>query len=193
MSNKMAPDEAAVRGYPIGEPIGVPASPVGADSPGRPIQRIIVAVDGSPASLDALRWAAQQAELTGATIEAVTCWEIPIGLGIEFPLPDTNWAAEAGSVLHAAIERAIPGSRGAVIGAVLHGPAQQALTAAAVGRDLLVVGSRGHGSVSSAVLGSVSEYVAAHAPCPVVIIRHTGDHQPSGLRHSVAGGQPTHR
>ncbi|MGS0687217.1 universal stress protein [Nakamurella sp. GG22] len=150
-------------------------------------------MDGSPASLDALRWAARQAELTGATLEAVTCWEIPIGLGIEFPLPDTNWAAEAGTVLHSSIQRAIPDSRAAVIGAVLHGPAQQALTAAAADGDLLVVGSRGHGSVSSAVLGSVSAYVATHAPCPVVIIRHTGDQEQSGLRHSVAGGQPAHR
>jgi hypothetical protein len=37
--------------------------------------------------------------------------------------------------------------------------------------DLLVVGSRGHGGIFGALLGSVSQYLAAHAACPVVVIK----------------------
>jgi nucleotide-binding universal stress UspA family protein len=39
--------------------------------------RIVVGLDGSPSSLDALRWAVQQAKLTGGIIDAVTAWQIP--------------------------------------------------------------------------------------------------------------------
>jgi nucleotide-binding universal stress UspA family protein len=193
MTNTMAPNEAGVHGNVSDNPVRASSSPGGgAGGSGRPIQRIVVAVDGSPASLDALRWAAQLADVTGASIEAVTCWQIPIGLGIEFPLPDTDWAAEAGTVLHSSIRLAIPDTRVPVIGLVLRGPAQQALTAAAEGRHLLVVGSRGHGSVSTSLLGSVSEFVATHSPCPVVIVRHAGEHEGAGQKGSVVGGQPAH-
>ena len=134
--------------------------------------RIVVAVDGSPASVDALAWARGQAELTGADVDAVTCWELPIGYGIEFPLPETDWAANAQRVLDIAIEQVISAGGPTITGRVLRGPAAEALVTAATDADLLVVGSRGHGAMAGMVLGSVSEYVAAHAPCPVVVIRH---------------------
>jgi nucleotide-binding universal stress UspA family protein len=40
--------------------------------------------------------------------------------------------------------------------------------------DVLVIGSRGHGRIKRALLGSVSSYVAHNAPCPVMIIRAEG-------------------
>jgi nucleotide-binding universal stress UspA family protein len=46
-----------------------------------------------------------------------------------------------------------------------------ALLAAADGADLLVVGSRGHGTFAEAMLGSVGQYCVHHAQCPVLIIR----------------------
>jgi len=45
------------------------------------------------------------------------------------------------------------------------------LLEAANGADMLVVGSRGHGGFTEALLGSVSQHCVHHAPCPVVIIR----------------------
>jgi nucleotide-binding universal stress UspA family protein len=54
---------------------------------------------------------------------------------------------------------------------VVEGPAATALIEAAKGAELLVVGSRGHGGFTGLLLGSVSDQVANHAPCPVVIVR----------------------
>jgi len=55
---------------------------------------------------------------------------------------------------------------------VVEGHASQVLTETAEGADLLVVGSRGHGGFTGLLLGSVSEHVVTHAPCPVVVVRH---------------------
>lgn len=49
--------------------------------------------------------------------------------------------------------------------------AAAALISAAEGADVLVVGSRGHGGFARLVLGSVSEQLAHHAPCPLTIVR----------------------
>ena len=60
----------------------------------------------------------------------------------------------------------------------------EVLVAAAQGAALLVVGSRGHMALSDRLLGTVSEHVAARAPCPVVVVRHVPD--------PIALGQRTH-
>ena len=54
---------------------------------------------------------------------------------------------------------------------VVEGRAGQALVDAAEGADLLVVGCRGHGDPTEAMLGSVGQFCAHYAPCPVVIMR----------------------
>jgi len=63
------------------------------------------------------------------------------------------------------------GSNVQVSAQVREGDAAQILIAAAAGADLLVVGSRGHGGFTEALLGSVSQHCVHHAPCPVVIVR----------------------
>jgi nucleotide-binding universal stress UspA family protein len=54
---------------------------------------------------------------------------------------------------------------------VVEGNPAQALLDLAKGADLVVVGSRGHGGFTGALLGSVSQHVVHHAPCPVVVVR----------------------
>ena len=44
--------------------------------------RIVAGVDGSPSSLEALRWAVRQAELTGSTVDAVMAWQPPAASGL---------------------------------------------------------------------------------------------------------------
>jgi nucleotide-binding universal stress UspA family protein len=135
--------------------------------------RIVVGIDGSPASAAALDWAAHQAELTGATVEAVTTWKWPTSYGMAVPLPnDYNPADDAGKVLEgavAAVRSAHPGLT--VTTVATEGPAAPALLEAATGATLLVIGTRGHGELAGMLLGSVSEYCVAHAKCPVVVVR----------------------
>jgi nucleotide-binding universal stress UspA family protein len=54
----------------------------------------------------------------------------------------------------------------------VEGHAAEALLNAVTGADLLVVGGRGHGGFTGALLGSVSYHVVSHARCPVVVVPH---------------------
>lgn len=139
-------------------------------------QRIVVGVDGSPASKAALAWAVQQAELTDGTIEAVIAWQYPIAFAASYApigsLSETDFAATAEQVLGRAISETVDSSSPVKVSAtVRQGNAAQLLLDAARSADLLVVGSRGHGGFTEALLGSVSQHCVHHAACPVVIIR----------------------
>jgi nucleotide-binding universal stress UspA family protein len=57
-----------------------------------------------------------------------------------------------------------------VSGVLLDGDAATELAAVSAGLDLLVLGSRGYGSVRSALLGSVSRALVRSAACPVVVV-----------------------
>jgi nucleotide-binding universal stress UspA family protein len=145
------------------------------EQPARP--RIVAGVDGSPSSLSALRWAIRQAGLTGATVDAVTAWHYPAAAG-GYGWAQAGLAAGFGfkelaeEVLAAAISQACdPGSDVCVRPRVIAGSPAGVLLDAADGADLLVVGSRGHGGFTEALLGSVSQHCVHHAPCPVVIVR----------------------
>ena len=140
-------------------------------------RRIIAAVDGSPSSMSALRWAIRQATLTGATVDAVMAWHYPAAAsgygwaptGMEGSF---DFKVNAEEVLADAISSAAdPGSGIPVHPFVVEGIPAQVLLDAADGADLLVVGSRGHGGFTEALLGSVSQHCVHHAHCPVVVIR----------------------
>ena len=135
--------------------------------------RIIVGVDGSPASVDTLRWAARQAQLTGGTLEAIISWEYPPQYGSEYVyMEDVNWADLARTTLEAAVTDAAIGDPSTCTLTVTEGHPAQVLEMASSEADLLVIGSRGRGGFTGLLLGSVSEHVIAHADCPVVVIRH---------------------
>jgi nucleotide-binding universal stress UspA family protein len=53
----------------------------------------------------------------------------------------------------------------------VHRPPAQAVMQAAVGADLLVMGARGRGGFAGLLLGSVSDQLVHHAPCPVTVVR----------------------
>ncbi|MDQ2739028.1 MAG: universal stress protein [Actinomycetota bacterium] len=135
--------------------------------------RIVVGVDGSPESLEAIRWSARQAELTGCQLEAVIAWDFPTPSPFEFGAEGRNidWAQNARTVLDAAVTRILPPGT-AITSSVIQGHPAEVLVSAAAGAQLLVVGSRGHGGFAGMLLGSVSDYVIAHATCPVTVIRH---------------------
>ncbi len=137
--------------------------------------RIVVGVDGSEPSKEALRWAVCEAELTGSSVEAVMAWEVPTAVyGLGMPMPTAyDPAPYSGEVLREVI-REVTGEHPVVlVSAVLReGQPGKVLVDEAEDADLLVVGSRGHGEVVGILLGSVSEHCATHASCAVVVVRH---------------------
>lgn len=136
--------------------------------------RIVVGVDGSDASIDAFRWAQTQARLTSARLEVVMTWDSPPNLGWPAPSPDQlDPEGEARETVAAIIRSELgPSADIEIAPTLIEGHPAPALLKQAQGADLLVVGSRGHGAFSGMLLGSVSQHVVAHAPCPVVITRH---------------------
>jgi nucleotide-binding universal stress UspA family protein len=138
---------------------------------------IVVGVDGSEPSARALRWAARQAKLEGAALRVITTWEYPPTLGWAPPYPaGFDPDGDARKALKEKVEAELgTGPEIAVELEVVEGHPAFVLTEAARGAELLVVGSRGHGAFAGMLLGSVSEYCAAHAPCPVVVVRHLDD------------------
>jgi nucleotide-binding universal stress UspA family protein len=134
-------------------------------------RRIVVGVDGSPASLDALRWAVAQAALTGAVVEAVTAWQFPATYG-GYPVDaGADWRANAQTIQETAIKEALGDEATALVRRVAQGHSVRVLLDVAADAELLVVGSRGHGGFTGMLLGSVSEHVVAHAPCAVVVVK----------------------
>jgi nucleotide-binding universal stress UspA family protein len=142
-----------------------------------PGSRIVAGVDGSLSSLSALRWAIRQAALTGATVDAVIAWSYPAAGGGYGWAPtgmegSFDFKATAEQIMADATSSAVaPGTTVGVYTRVVEGVAAQVLIDASVGADLLVVGSRGHGGFTEALLGSVSQHCVHFARCPVVVIR----------------------
>ena len=142
-------------------------------SGGRVVPRIVVGVDGSAASLRALRWAVRQAETTGGMVDAVAVWDVPSSYGFGPTVLDgEDLAAAAEQSLAAAVKDVSAEHPGvAVQRRVLRGHPAAVLLEQAKGADLLVVGSHGHGGFVGALVGSVSQQCVHHATCPVVVVR----------------------
>jgi nucleotide-binding universal stress UspA family protein len=146
----------------------------GPDTGGR---RIVAGVDGSPDSVQALRWAGYFAAMLGARLEVVMAWEYPPSFGWAAIAPDWDPADDVQKVL-ADSARAAFGDRppSGLQFRVREGGAARVLLDECRGAAMLVVGSRGHGGFVGLLLGSVSANVAEHASCPVLIIH--GDEGP---------------
>lgn len=138
-------------------------------------RRIVVGVDGSQCSKVALQWAAEEARRHGAEIFAVSAWVpppvaypfggIPTGLDMQ-PLEN------ASNVLERELREVLGESPDVPVRSeVIEGNPAKVLIDLSKEADVLVVGTRGHGGFSGLVLGSVSQHVAAHAACTVVVAR----------------------
>jgi nucleotide-binding universal stress UspA family protein len=139
--------------------------------------RIVVGIDGSDHSKQALRWALDEARLRDASLEVVSAWMLPVyATGYGFAPGDLVDPKLIGDGAAAQLEETVAEVAGDATGLTLtrksvEGMAAQVLVEEARGADLLVVGSRGHGGFAGLLLGSVSQQCAQHASCPVVIIR----------------------
>jgi nucleotide-binding universal stress UspA family protein len=131
--------------------------------------RIVVGVDGSDASIEAVHWAVRYAALVGADVEAVTSWAYPASSGVA--LDTIDWRQNASDILDAALAQALPDGSDQITRTIVEDHPAAALVNASEGAELLVVGSRGHGAFAGMLLGSVSQHVVSNAPCPVVVVR----------------------
>lgn len=131
---------------------------------------IVVGVDGSPSSQRAVRWAAQQAKLTGATLRAVSSWRWPNYI-TRIP-PGVDLASDTRRTLDEVLEEALTGSEDLTVTRhVIEGPPGPALLTQAQDATLLVVGAQGRAAFPGMLLGSVAEYCVRHGSCPVVVVR----------------------
>jgi nucleotide-binding universal stress UspA family protein len=131
--------------------------------------RIVVGVDGSPASIRALKWALDQAVLNGAAVEVINAWQYPQVPGGLASAMGVDFSATAEQILQNAVESVGAPTDSVTMRTVLGHPVQ-VLVDASGDADLLVVGSRGHGGFAGMLLGSVSGQVSTYAQCPTVIV-----------------------
>ncbi|HET8659108.1 MAG TPA: universal stress protein [Micromonosporaceae bacterium] len=135
---------------------------------------VVVGVDGSGPSREALRWAAEEARRSGGQVHVVVAYADQAGAGAPPPtagVPHLTHAQAAAVVDEAVAEvrTAAPGT--GAVGTAVPGAAAAALLNAAEKARLVVVGHRGQGGFASLPLGSVSLRIATHAPCPVAVVR----------------------
>ena len=157
--------------------------PTGSDGESPP-GRIVVGVDGSPASYGALRWAAIEAERRSARLDMVHAWVIPellvptgavvVGEAEELELASRTVLDTAATWLASSTEAAGGKPPDYMLRSAAGSPAA-ALLDQARGADLLVLGARGLGSFRGLLLGSVSQQCTSHATCPTVVVRPAQD------------------
>jgi nucleotide-binding universal stress UspA family protein len=147
------------------------------------VKNIMIATDGSDPADQALEVAIDLARETGATLQVLSVRPPrAVGRGGGGPaILEVEHLHGPEHIADAAAQRA----RDAGVDAVPHAAHGDVVTtiadaATAYGAELLVVGSRGLGSLSGAVLGSVSHALVRRSPVPVTIVRHAFVHATTG-------------
>ncbi len=139
---------------------------------------IVVGIDGSENSQQALDWAVKEAATRHAPLTVVAVHQVAAGHWTGNPLIYPEDLPEQEKVRQAAeeaVSKAVSQPGGAKPASVtvraVSGLAARELIEASRDADLVVVGSRGEGGFASLLMGSVSSQVVHHAACPVVVVR----------------------
>ena len=135
---------------------------------------VLVGVDGSPESRNALRWAEHFARDLDCDIEAMMVWQAPMAFEFNMTTVIRSWdpQRECEKALTTIVDDVFGEHRPARLRLTVVGgyPARR-LVERANAATMLVMGSRGHGAFASAALGSVSQRCVEHALCPVVVVK----------------------
>jgi nucleotide-binding universal stress UspA family protein len=140
------------------------------------MERIVVGVDDSVGARSALRWALAEAQLFGASVEAVHVYQFELAWIDATDEHVEQWRQDAARKAAVLLSEVVAGVAGRspsvpVKELVIEGqPAAALVQAADKNADLLVVGSRGRGGLAGMLLGSVSRRCIEHSPCPVVVV-----------------------
>ncbi|QBJ94619.1 universal stress protein [Rhodococcus sp. ABRD24] len=157
---------------------------------------IVVGIDGSTNSYAAVSWAAKEARLHDCPLKIVTALgaPAPYGDGVQLPqsyFADRDRAAHSHLAEALAIARTVLPDRGAADSTeaateVRNGSARPQLIEASKSARMMVFGSRGFGQITAVLAGSVTSALAAHAHCPVAVLRGRAG-QTSGRGEVVVG------
>lgn len=136
---------------------------------------IVVGVDGSPHADDALRWAVREAGIRSTELEVLHAYVVEVHRAA-VAAPSRTLAEETlRRVLERNAEVLADVKWTSSLAPVMGRPFSTPLVDAGEDAELLVVGSRGLGGFRELLLGSTSYRAAAHAPCPVAVVRGAPD------------------
>jgi len=134
-------------------------------------RRIVVGVDESEESRQALRWAAGLAKWATAELDVVSAWHLPVGYGWGAVPLEWSPTEDLEKRLDVFVDETLGADRPADLKIIVREAiAAELLIEQSKGALMVVVGSRGRGAFSGLLLGSVSAKVAEHATCPVVVV-----------------------
>jgi nucleotide-binding universal stress UspA family protein len=139
------------------------------------MERVLtVGLDGSPESLAAAHWAAEEAQRRKLTLRLLHAWPLlaPEPTGVPAELDQNYWAKRLMHNAQTELQARHPGLT--VLGNLVADDAQDALLQAASESEMLVLGSRGLTPVESYFLGDISVIVVGRAERPVVLVRAEG-------------------
>ncbi len=138
---------------------------------------VVVGVDGSAGSREALRQAIEEARLRNTRLRAVAVWRLPWtvysaaapGVDLDEVIEDIKGSAQ--NRLDKALADCAAEADGVdIVKVCCEGQPAEVLVEQSEGAAVLVVGSRGLGGFRGLLLGSVSQQCAHHARCPVMIV-----------------------
>jgi nucleotide-binding universal stress UspA family protein len=143
------------------------------------MKTILIATDGSESAAQALDVAIDLARETGAALQVLSVRPQRVA-GRGGAGPAVLEVEEFEGAQHIAEAAALRAREAGIVTTphVAHGDVVSSIVEAAItlGAEVLVVGSRGHGSLSGAVLGSVSHALVSRSPVPVTIVRQAAVH-----------------
>lgn len=154
---------------------------------------IMVAYDGSADAERALQWSAAESVRTGTPVRVLTVNEVqpPIWGGVSGIVVVTDGLVlDASELLDRASKTLADAGVGHVTAQQSSGHVVSELLHAAQSASTLVVGSHGHGRAGEVLLGSVSQHLARHATCPVVVVREPKDPEAERIVVGI-DGSPT--
>ncbi|MDO5745937.1 MAG: universal stress protein [Micrococcaceae bacterium] len=135
---------------------------------------VVVGIDGSENSKDALRWAVEFGRRYEAPVEAIAVWEMPATYGYVIIHGATGQELEeAARQMLADTVRDTVGDDAGVTQHVKRGNPSEVLIEASGSAQALVLGTRGHGAFARMVMGSVSQHCAANSKCPFTVVPPT--------------------
>jgi nucleotide-binding universal stress UspA family protein len=153
------------------------------------MRTIVIGSDGSDGATAALRWAADEAAMHGASLTALHAWNL---LGQPSGVFDSAYGQEEALDALREWTGAVPNCVSVESKVVCDLPAA-ALVEASTAADLVVVGSRGMGGFRELLLGSVSTAVVERAQCPVAVVRDAAPLPFAPVVVGVDAGELSHR